>query len=109
MGYLTTTQIDAACALRARSELASWDDADTALEQLAECFPDNTNRSHVLAKASAIDKLYSTREGNIYWVANAIVRVARALEAGKLRPESGIDIVNAISREKKAAHPRARR
>ena len=108
MPRVTLDNIRAARKLRERAELKSWDDADDALERLAVCFPDNCKRADVLAKAAAIDKLYSTREANIYWVANAVVLVMQKVKAGEFVPVDAADVVNAISREKKVSHTKAR-
>ncbi len=105
---VTRQNIDAATKIRSLPELSSWVDADKALEDLCRYFPDNTNRVHVLIKASAIDKLYSTRAGNIFWVADAIVAVMK--EKGNLSPSRNhSDIVEDISSEKLNSHLKANR
>ena len=103
---VTRQNLDAAAKIRLLPELSSWNDADQALKNLRQYFPDNTNRVHVLIKASAIDKLYSTRAANIFWVADAIVAVMK--ENDFLLPVDGlIDIVEAISSKKRNAHLKA--
>lgn len=94
-------------AARLRAQLRGWDDADSVFAGLRDRFPSNSDRVHVLAKASAVDKLYSTRAGNIYWVANAVVRSTNEVS---LAVESGVsldaaDVVNAISRHKRWLYP----
>jgi hypothetical protein len=106
---LTHANIQAAGEIRRLPELASWDDADSALDDLARHFADDTNRAHVLAKASAIDKLYSTRAGNIYWAADAVVSTMSRLRGGNLKVERGVDIVDAISQAKTDVHEGADR
>ncbi|TLN05806.1 hypothetical protein FDZ74_13345, partial [bacterium] len=80
---ITRESIDAAARLRAR--LSGWDAADAVFAGLRQQFPSNVDRVDVLAKASAIDKLYSTRAGNIYWVANAVVRAINEVEGAAER------------------------
>ena len=105
---VTRQNIDAATKIRSLPELSSWADADKALEDLCRYFPDNTNRVHVLIKASAIDKLYSTRAGNIFWVADAIVAVMK--EKGNLSPSGNhSDNVEDISDKKLNSHLKANR
>lgn len=62
-------------------------------------------------KASAIDKLYSTRAGNIYWVADAVVDTMREEEGLRSSGEtsSEIALVDMISRHKRRRHPKAHR
>lgn len=101
MPTVTDDNIVAASAIRAR--LHSWDAADDALVRLGQCFPSNAELADVLAKASAIDKLYSTRAGNVYWVANAAIA---ALEEAYRRRSGGeqvdcAEVVNLFSRHKR--------
>ena len=96
MRKLTKGNILAAAGIR--SYLPSWGDADQGLELLRQHLPSNTNRVHVLVKASAIDKLYSTRAGNINWVTDAIVA---AIQENETSPLSGVDLVDSISKVSK--------
>jgi hypothetical protein len=103
---LTELNISAAIKIRALPALSSWDEADRGVSELRRHFPDNTNRMHVLLKASAIDKLYSTRAGNIYWVANAVVAAMSDLEGSPGRQYADVvEIVDSISRHKASEHP----
>ena len=109
MGTLSLSNIKAATEIR--ESLTSWDDADAALEQLRRHFPSNTQRSHVLAKASAIDKLYSTRASNIYWVANAVVATMQVVEShdsGEVQL-TAVDVVNLVSQHKTTMYPKSSR
>lgn len=106
MRKLTEMNISAAVKIRALRELSSWDEADQGFSDLRRHFPDNTNRMHVLLKASAIDKLYSTRAGNIYWVANAVVAAMRDLEDSPGSQYSAVvQIVDSISQHKASMYP----
>jgi len=109
MKRLTTENIAAATAIR--QSLTSWDDADRGLERLRKHFPSNTVLSDVLVKSSAIDKLYSTRAGNVYWVADAVV--AAMEDAAKPRsdgkPYTAVDIVDLVSDHKRKQHKKAKR
>lgn len=103
---LTELNIGAAVKIRALPELSLWDEADQGFSDLRRHFADNTNRMNVLLKASAIDKLYSTRAGNIYWVANAVVAAMRELEdsPGSRRADV-VEIVDSISQHKASMYP----
>ena len=109
MKILTLSNIEAATALR--GFLTSWNDADTALQQLQQQFPSNLNRPHVLAKASTIDKLYSTRAGNIYWVADAIVVAMQAVANHNAPAEqlTAVDVVDLISYHKTMMYDKSSR
>ena len=63
----TLTAENIAAAIEIRRSLTNWDAADVGLERLRKYFLSNVQHSDVLVKASAIDKLYSTRVGNVYW------------------------------------------
>jgi hypothetical protein len=104
MGTLTIANIKAAAAIQ--KLMPSWDDADIGLERLREHFPSNTERSDVLVKASAIDKLYSTRAGNIYWVANAVVAAMEDAATPQANGErrTAVDIVDLVSQYKLEQH-----
>ena len=106
MRKLTELNISAAIKIRALPALSLWDEADQGFSELRRHFPDNTNRMHVLLKASAIDKLYSTRAGNIYWVANAVVAAMSDLEGSPGGQYADVvEIVDSISRHKASEHP----
>ena len=109
MRNLTADNIVAATEIR--RSLREWDDADLGLEMLREHFPSNTRRSDVLVKASAVDKMYSTRAGNIYWVANAVV--ATMEDVGRPRGDGerllASDVVDMVSQNKLQQHPGSRR
>jgi hypothetical protein len=101
MPTVTDDNIAAASDIRAR--LHSWDAADEALARLGRHFPSNAESADVLAKASAIDKLYSTRAGNVYWVSNAAIA---ALEEAHRRRSDGepidcAEVVNLFSHHKR--------
>jgi len=66
-GMKTLTAENIAAAIEIRRSLTNWDAADVGLERLRKYFLSNVQHSDVLVKASAIDKLYSTRVGNVYW------------------------------------------
>jgi hypothetical protein len=103
---LTEFNIRAAIKIRALPALSSWDEADQGFSELRRHFSDNTNRMHVLLKASAIDKLYSTRAGNIYWIADAVVAAMSDLGDSPGRQYADVvEIVDSISRHKAAKHP----
>lgn len=106
MRKLTELNIGAAIKIRALPALSSWDEADQGFSELKRHFPDNTNRMQVLLKASAIDKLYSTRAGNIYWVANAVVAAMSDLGDSHGRQYADVvEIVDSISQHKASKHP----
>ena len=109
MGTLTIANIKAATAIQ--KLMPSWDDADIGLERLREHFPSNTEQSDVLVKASAIDKLYSTRAGNIYWVANAVVAAMKEAATPQANGErrTAVNIVDLVSQYKLEQHPGSRR
>lgn len=101
------TEVNIQAAARLRSRLLSWDYADNALDHLRKYFDSNVDHSHVLAKASAIDKLYSTRGGNIYWLANAVVAAMVEIDlvtAHGVKLDAA-DVVNAVSRRKSWLYP----
>jgi len=103
---LTESNIGAAVNIRALPELSSWDEADRGLSALRGHFPDNTNRMHVFLKASAIDKLYSTRAGNILWVANAVVAAMKErVGSPGPRPADIVGVVDSISQHKTSLYP----
>lgn len=106
---VTAANLDAAGRLRMR--LTGWDDADAALDGLKERFRSNSARPGVLAKASAIDKLHSTRGGNVYWLANAIIdamdEIEQAQSAGVTLDAA--DVVNTVSRRKRWLYPGSNR
>ena len=106
MRRLTTSNIRAAAAIRALPTFSSWDEADEGLGALRAHFPDNTNRMHVLLKASAVDKLYSTRAGNILWVTDAVVAAMRELaDSQAFRSSEIVRAVDSISRHKQLLYP----
>jgi hypothetical protein len=109
VGTLTLANVEAAVELH--SLAPAWHEADAALRQLARHLPSNHERTQVLLKASAVDKLYSTRAGNIYWVAEAVIDAMREqdrqLAAGEAMSE--VDLVDLISACKQARYPDSRR
>jgi len=97
---LTSAHLQAATVLHGRLG-HSWGDADRGLDGLRFHFPSNVDRSDVLVKAAAVDKLYSTRAGNIYWVANAITDVFSRMDESA----TDVELVDAISAAKRRLYP----
>ncbi len=105
MKIISNLNINAARTIR--DALTSWDATDTALERLGKCFKSNTVLSDVLAKASGIDKLYSTRAGNIYWVSDAVVKTMTEIKDRQDKGETFdcVEIVDMISFYKTKLYP----
>jgi hypothetical protein len=75
---------------------------------LRRLLPSNDTLCDVLIKASTIDKLYSTRAGNIYWVTDAIMA---ALEESESRRNgiTAVEIVDLVSFHKQRLYPDSHR
>lgn len=79
-------------------QLAGWKDADEALSRAASAFKSNTDRQSVLVKASAVDKLYSTRVNRIYAVADHVVDRMGQLHAGEWSPLDRVEFVHELAK-----------
>lgn len=105
MQVVSEQNIEAACAIH--GTLKSWSAADAALERLNQHFPSNSSLVDVLAKASAIDKLYSTRAGNVYWLAHAVIASLQEVQTKQAKGKllDCIDVVDLISWHKQHLYP----